>query len=220
MAELALVTGGETGIGLAIAKALRGAGFEVRTASRRGGVDLARREAVARLVGSLPRLDVLVNNAGVAESAPLVKTDDEMWDRHLAVNATAPFLLCRAALPLLRQSPRPRIVNVASTAALRGAPYVTAYAASKHALLGLSRALAAELKGVEVNAVCPGYADSPLTDRTVRNIAARTGKSEGEARAAVAALNPRGRLVTGDEIAAAVLELVATRGTGREIVIE
>jgi 3-hydroxybutyrate dehydrogenase len=220
MSELALVTGGETGIGLAVAKALKGAGFEVRSVSRRSGVDLTRRDAIGKLVASLPRLDVLVHSAGIAESAPLVKTTDEMWDRHFALNATAPFLLCRAALPLLRQSPRPRIVMIASTAGLRGAPYIAAYAASKHALLGLCRVLAAELRGVEVNAVCPGYVDSPLTDRTVANIAARTGKSHAEARAAVAALNPRGRLVTPEEVAAAVLELLSSPGTGREIVLE
>jgi NAD(P)-dependent dehydrogenase (short-subunit alcohol dehydrogenase family) len=220
MSELALVTGGETGIGAAIVGRLEDAGFEVRTASRRSGCDLTDRTAIDSLVASLPRLDLLVNNAGLAQSAPLHRTDDAQWDLHLALNATAPFLLCRAALPLLRAAPRGRIVNVASTASLRGSPYIAAYAASKHALIGLSRVLATELKEVEVNAVCPGFVDSPLTDRSVGNIVGATGQSEEAARASLAALNPCGRLIQPDEVADAVLELVQSEGTGREVVIE
>ncbi|MHC4549974.1 MAG: SDR family NAD(P)-dependent oxidoreductase [Planctomycetota bacterium] len=217
MPELALVTGGETGIGRAIAEALRGDGFEVRSASRRSGFDLTDRATIDRLVESLPRLDVLVNNAGIGESAPLARTTDEQWDRHLALNVTAPLLLCRAALPLLRQAPRGRIINVASTAGREGSPYVAAYAASKQALLGLTRVLAVELKDVAVHAVCPGFVDSPLTDRSVRHIVALTGKSEAEARAALAALNPGGRLLRPEEVAAAVLDLVHAPDTGREV---
>jgi len=219
MAELALVTGGETGIGRAIAVALEGAGFEVRTASRRSGTDLTDRAGIELLVGGLPRLDLLVNNAGMAEAAPLKKTSDEMWDAHMALNATAPFLLCRAALPLLEQAPRGRIINVGSTAGLEGAPYIAAYAASKHALLGLTRVLAAELKSIAVHAVCPGFVDSPLTDRAVKNIAAATDQTEGDARAALAAMNPCGRLIRTDEVAAAVLELTEAKETGREVVL-
>jgi len=220
VAELALVTGGATGIGKAIADALAGDGFEVRRASRRDGFDLTDPAAIERLLASLPRLDVLVNNAGIAESAPLARTDDASWERHLAINATAPFRLCRAALPLLKAAPRGRIVNVASTAGLRGSPYIAAYAASKHALLGLTRVLAAELKGIAVNAVCPGFVDSPLTDRSVENIVAATGKSEEEARAALAGKNPCGRLIRPDEVAAAVLELVRGHDTARELILE
>ena len=210
MAELALVTGGETGIGRAVAEALEGAGFEVRSASRRSGTDLTDRRSIAALVASLPRLDVLVNNAGIAEAASFAKTSDELWDRHIALNATAPFLV---------QAPRGRIINVGSTAGLKGAPYITAYAASKHALLGLTRVLAAELEEVAVHAVCPGFVDSPLTDRSVHRIVAATGKSEADARAALAAMNPGGRLIRPDEVAAAVLELVHADDTGREIVL-
>jgi NAD(P)-dependent dehydrogenase (short-subunit alcohol dehydrogenase family) len=220
MAELALVTGGETGIGEAVAEALRARGFEVRTASRRTGVDLLDRASIRGLVQSLPRLDLLVNNAGIAESAPLAKTTDDLWDRHMALNATAPFLLCRAALPLLRKAPRGRILNVASTVGLRGAAYVSAYAASKHALVGLSRALAAELKDVAVHWVCPGFVDSPLTDRSVERIVRETGLSAADARERLAAMNPCGRLIRPDEVAAAVLSLVDAPGTGREIVLE
>jgi NAD(P)-dependent dehydrogenase (short-subunit alcohol dehydrogenase family) len=220
MPELALVTGGETGIGRAIADALRRDGFEVRTASRRSGYDLTDAAAVDRLVASLPRLDVLVNNAGLAEAAPLQKSTDEFWNRHLELNVTAPFRLCRSALTLLRRAPRGRIVNVVSVAGLRGAPYIAAYAASKHALLGLTRVLAVELSDVAVHAVCPGFADTDLTDRSVLGIVAATGKTEAEARAALAAQNAGGRLIRPDEVAAAVLELVHASDTGREVVLE
>ncbi len=219
MAESALVTGGESGIGLAIAQALRGAGYDVRSASRRSGCDLTDPAAIDRLVKSLGRLDLLVNNAGIAEAAPLHRTTDEMWERHLAINATAPFRLCRALLPLLRAAPRGRIVNVASTAGLAGSPYIAAYAASKHALMGLSRVLAAEWTGISVHAVCPGFVDSPITDRSVASIVAATGKPEAEARAALAAMNPCGRLITPGEVAAAVLELSRDPTTGRELML-
>jgi len=220
MAELALVTGGETGIGLAIADALRRRGFEVRTASRRSGWDLLDRGLIDRLIKDLPRLDLLVNNAGIADSAPLVRTTDEMWDAHLALNVTAPFLLCRAALPLLERAPRGRIINIASTAGIRGGAYVSAYVASKHALVGLSRALAAELKGIAVDCVCPGFVDSPLSARSVARIARETGLSEKEARARLAAMNASGRLIRPEEVADAVVSLLDEPGTGREIVIE
>ena len=220
MPELALVTGGETGIGRAIAHTLRQEGFEVRTASRRSGYDLTDAAAALRLVKSLPRLDVLVNNAGLAEAAPLAKSTDELWNRHFELNVTAPFRLCRSALPLLSRAPRGRIVNVVSVAGVRGAPYIAAYAASKHALLGLTRVLAAELSDIAVHAVCPGFADTELTDRSVRNIVAATGKTEEEARAALAARNAGGRLIRPDEVAGAVLELVRAADTGREVVLD
>lgn len=220
MADLALVTGGETGIGRAIVDALRREGYEVRTVSRRTGHDLTNPEVIDRLVTSLPRLDLLVNNAGIAESAPLAKTTDEMWRRHFDVNVTAPFLLCRASLPLLRKSARPAIVNIASTAALRGAPYIAAYAASKHALLGLSRVLAAECKGITVHTVCPGFVDSPLTDRSVARIAGLGRQDEAAAREALAAQNRGGRLIRPEEVAEAVVALLRSGEPGREIVIE
>ncbi len=220
MAEFALVTGGETGIGKAIVDLLHGRGYEVRSVSRRTGTDLLDRAAIDRLVNNLARIDLLVNNAGIAESAPLAKTTDEMWDRHFALDVTAPFLLCRAALPLLRKSKRGRIINIASTAGLRGAPYIAAYAAAKHALVGLSRALAAELKGVSVDWVCPGFVDSELTDRSVARIAKETGLDPAEASRRLAAMNPCGRLIRPDEVAAAVGTLLDEPGTGRELVVE
>lgn len=220
MAEIALVTGGETGIGRAIVAALEAAGFEVETASRRTGYDLTDRAAIDRLIKRLTRLDLLVNNAGVAESAPLARITDESWDRHLAVNVTAPFLLCRAALPLLKAAPRGRIINIASTAGLAGAPYVAAYTASKHALVGLTRSLAQELKDVAVHALCPGFVATELTDRSVANIMAQTGMSEADARTALASQNKSGRLVQPDEVAAAVVKLAQAGDTGQEVVLE
>ncbi len=220
MPQQALVTGGSTGIGQAVADALRKEGYEVTLASRRNGWDLTDRDAIERLAASLDSLDLLVNNAGLAESAPLHKTTDELWDRHIALNVTAAFLLSRAALPLLRAAPQGRIINIASTAALEGGAYIAAYAASKHALLGLSRSLAAELIDVKVHTVLPGYVDSPLTDRTVARIVEATGKSEEETRAFLGSQNESGKLITPVQVADAVVQLLAEDETGREVVLQ
>jgi len=218
--EVALVTGGETGLGEAIVQALRKDGFRVRTASRRSGFDLTEGSAIERLVAGLDRLDLLVNNAGIAESAPLERTTDDLWERHFAINAKAPFRLARAAYPLLRKASRGRLIQVASTAALRGSPYIAAYAASKHALLGLTRVLAAEWRDVAVHALCPGFLDTPLTARAVARIASSTEMSEKQAREFLAAQNASGRLLRPEEVAEALLELVHDPGTGRELVLE
>ena len=220
MKEVALVTGGATGIGRAVAAALSAAGFEVRAASRRSGHDLTDPAAVGRLVAGLPRLDLLVNNAGIAESAPVGKTTDEQWARHFDLNVTAAFRLVRAALPLLRASGNGRIVNVVSTAGLKGSPYIAAYAASKHALMGLTRVLAAELRDVKVHAVCPGFVDTDLTARSVANIVKQTGMSESDARTALAKQNASGRLVRPEDVAKAIVELARAGDTGREVVLE
>jgi len=220
MPELALVTGGETGIGKAIVAALESEGFEVRTASRRTGWDLMEPGSAQRLIDSLPRLDLLVNNAGIAESAPVAKTSDEMWAYHFELNASVPFRLCRAAIPLLKESPNGRIINMASTAARAGAPYIAAYAASKHALLGLTRVMAVELKGIKVHAVCPGFVDTELTERSVAKIVKTTSMTADAARAALAQQNPCGRLITPQEVADAVVQLAALTDTGEELVLE
>ena len=220
MPDLALVTGGETGIGQAIVGALEAEGYEVHTASRRTGWDLTASGTTERLIEELPRLDLLVNNAGIAESAPVAKTSDELWALHFELNVNVPFRLCRAAYPLLRASPNACVINMASTAALAGSPYIAAYAASKHALLGLTRVMATEWKGIRVHAVCPGFVDTPLTERSVANIVAVSDMSPDEAREALAKQNPSGRLITPAEVAEAVAQLARSDGTGEELVLQ
>lgn len=215
----AIVTGGGSGIGLACASALTRAGAAVTVLGRR---EARLREAVAQGVArdfvvadvavalpALPGADILVNAAGAAESAPFLKTDAALWDRMIAVNLLGAVAVIRVVLPGMLAAGSGRVVNIASTAALKGYPYVTAYAAAKHGLLGLTRALALEVagRGVTVNAVCPGFTDTDLVGDSVARIVAMTGRTEAAARAALARHNPQGRLVRAEEIAAAVLFL-------------
>jgi NAD(P)-dependent dehydrogenase (short-subunit alcohol dehydrogenase family) len=228
----ALVTGATRGIGAAIARRLAADGFRVTLLGRdrealhaveaslapglhavvvadvtdEAEVHAAFTEARA-LLGPL---SVLVNNAGAAESAPVARTSRALWERMLATNLTGAFLCAQAALPDLRSrrtvGGQGRLVNIASTAGQRGYPYVSAYVAAKHGLVGFTRALALELaaEGVTVNAVCPGFTDTDLLAHSIARIVDRTGRSPEEARAALASHNPQGRLVTPDEVAAAV----------------
>jgi NAD(P)-dependent dehydrogenase (short-subunit alcohol dehydrogenase family) len=188
-------------------------------------VDVTDAAAITAAVGEartkLGAIDVLVNNAGIAESAPFARTDPDLWDRHLRVNATGPYLLARAVLPAMLERRWGRVINIASLAGLHGAPYVTAYTASKHALVGFTRALAAEVagKGVTVNAVCPGFAATDLTWASARNIAARTGRSLEEAVEAMARLNPGHRLVEPAEVAAVAAKLVHDETTNGEAIV-
>ncbi|WP_042369048.1 SDR family NAD(P)-dependent oxidoreductase [Streptacidiphilus neutrinimicus] len=238
--RVCVVTGGSRGIGAAVAADLSAAGHRValaardaqeleRTAKSLPGealtvpVDLTAPGAAEELFGRVEAAwgpaEVLVAAAGAGASAKLTETSDELWDQQLALNLTAPFRCLRRALPPMRAAGWGRIVVVASVAAKTGAPYVAAYTAAKHGVLGLVRSAAAELagSGVTVNAVCPGYVDTPMTDATVAAIAARTGRSEERAREALARMQPIGRLIRPQEVAAVVrllLENEALNGQG------
>jgi NAD(P)-dependent dehydrogenase (short-subunit alcohol dehydrogenase family) len=194
-----VVTGGKRGIGAAICAAFAG---EHVIALSSADLDVTDEAAVARVLGEL-EVDVLVNNAGVSSAAPLHRTTLDEWERQLAVNATGAFLCTRAVLPGMRERDRGRIVTVASLASHHGSRYTSGYTASKHAVLGLMRSVAAEVggTGITANAVCPAYVRSDMTDTTIANIEARTGKS-GEA--ALAAMTPLGRLIEPEEVAFAV----------------
>jgi NAD(P)-dependent dehydrogenase (short-subunit alcohol dehydrogenase family) len=222
----AVVTGASRGIGLAIARALQAQGARVTLMARDaaaleaaaaglGGatgwqaIDVADAAGVAAAFERAGRVDILVNNAGQAASAPFMKTDEALWQRMLEVNLSGAYHCIQAALPAMLDAGWGRIVNVASTAGLTGYRYVAAYCAAKHGLVGLTRALALELaaKGITVNAVCPGYTETDIVQEAVANIVRKTGRSEEQARAELAAGNPQGRLVRPEEVAHAVAML-------------
>jgi len=242
VSRVALVTGGGRGIGRAIALRLAADGLAVAVAARsRDQVDDTARAAGARalalmldvtdaasIAAALERttrelgpVDVLVNNAGVAESAQFVKTEPDFWDRHFAVNVRGPYLLTSAALPGMLERRWGRVINVASLAGLFGSPYVTAYTASKHALVGFTRALATEVsgKGVTVNALCPGFTATDIVWNGARNIVARTGKSFDDAVRALAEMNPGRRLIEPDEVADAAAKLVSDDMTNGDTIV-
>ena len=172
--------------------------------------------AVHEVFDRIGRVDVLVNNAGSSTSAPLHKTTLEQWQQQIAVNATGAFLCTRAVAHQMRERNAGRIVFVASTAGVTGSRYTSGYAASKHAEVGLMRAVAAEFAGtgVTANAVCPTYVETEMTERSVERISERTGRSETEARAALEASSPLGRLLVPDEVAATVVFLASPEAGG------
>jgi 3-hydroxybutyrate dehydrogenase len=256
----ALVTGGNRGIGFAIARALVEAGATVTIVGRdrtrlaeavetlrdagsslRGNGEQPKdrvgfavadvsvaadvEQAFAEALAARGAIGILVNNAGAAESAPFGKTTAALWDRMLAANLSSAYLCSQQALPGMLAARWGRIVNVASTAGLKGYPYVTAYCAAKHGMVGLTRALALEVAkhGVTVNAVCPGYTETDMVERTLENIAAKTGRSRDAARDELAKHNPLGRLIKPEEVAAAVLWLCQVEAgavTGQSIPID
>jgi NAD(P)-dependent dehydrogenase (short-subunit alcohol dehydrogenase family) len=218
--RLVIVTGGAKGIGRAVTERFRATGDRVVAVGRDAGAlrevggracDVTDEAAVRALFDELGPVDVLVNNAGTAESASLQRTTLAAWREHLDVNATAAFLCTRAALPAMLERDSGRLVTVASTAGRVGTRYTAAYTASKHAAIGLMRAVAAEVAGTRVtaNAVCPTFVDTELTRRSVARIAAVTGRDEGAALAAIEHASPLGRLLEPGEVADAVAWLAS-----------
>jgi NAD(P)-dependent dehydrogenase (short-subunit alcohol dehydrogenase family) len=240
--KLALITGGGRGIGRAIALAFASEGALVVIAAR----TLSQVETVAEEIektfnlkslglvcdvsdsASVERMfadvresfgrevDILVNNAGIAESATVGNTTDELWQKHIAINLSGSFYCIRAALPAMLKNGWGRVINIASIAGKTGAPYISAYSASKHGVMGLTRSVALEVgpSGVTVNAICPGYVDTDMVSQGIERIKARTGRSAEEAVDYLKQMNPQNRLVTAEEVATLALLLASEEGRG------
>ena len=238
--RIALITGGGRGIGRAIALTFARDGARVVLAARTAQQVEETAAEIGNEAIALPVVcdvsdvasvqlmfarvlvkfgrgpDILVNNAGIAESAPLAKTDDDLWQRHLAINLSGTFYCTRAAMPAMVERGWGRVINVASIAGKTGAPYIAAYSASKHGVLGLTRSIALEVaaKGITVNAICPGYVDTDMTTRGMENVTAKTGRSADQALEAIKKMSPQNRLITVEEVAALALLLASEEGRG------
>ena len=224
-ARRVLVTGGGSGIGLAVARAFRDAGHDVWITGRDPArleasgfewlaFDVCDEAALQAAIASAPPIDIFVANAGGATTAPLLKTERADWDRMLALNLTSVWLCARAAVPPMVDRGWGRFIAIASTAAVKGYAYAGAYAAAKHGALGLVRSLALELAktGVTANAICPGYTDTPMLRAAIEMVAAKTGRSDPEA--AFTEASPMGRLIAPEEVAGAALWLASDAAAG------
>ena len=234
-----IVTGAGRGIGRSLAEGFAAAGATVVLGSRSSAeieqvaasinasdgnahaftLDVTNPDSVTNFaeqaIGALGGIDILLNNAGAAASHKFATHPDELWHKMIAVNLTGVYYMTKAIVPTMLQQASGRIINIASTASKVGSKYIAAYTASKHGVLGLTRSLAVELApAITVNAICPGYVDTPMTDATVDNIVARTGMSRDDARAALAKDSPQKRLTQPDEITALALYLASDGAAG------
>ena len=235
-----MVTGAARGSGRAIARRFSADGYAIAATGRRAALlsdlaqemsasgaeifpvacDVTDRAAVTRSVAQIEQrlgpIDVLVNNAGESASAPFVSMDDDLWDRMLAVNLTGTYNCMRAVLPAMMDRRRGRIINIASVAAKIGFAYTAAYVASKHGVLGLTRAVALETasRGVTVNAICPGWMNTDMTTRAIERIVEKTGRSADDARQTLERMNPQGRLIEPEEVAAIAAFLASPEAAG------
>lgn len=240
----ALITGGGRGIGVAIARSLDAEGARITLLGRTLELleltkeslneaqvmkaDVTDSETIGivfeQAINNFGGVDILINNAGVAESAPFEKTSLGTFQHMLDVNLTGTFLCTQAALSSMKEQAWGRIVNIASTAGLKGYAYVSAYCASKHAVIGLTRSLALELakSKITINAICPGYTETEMLDRSIENITQTTGKTEEEAKRLLSANNPQNKLIQPEEVAQTVrwlCEASSASITGQSIVV-
>jgi NAD(P)-dependent dehydrogenase (short-subunit alcohol dehydrogenase family) len=231
----ALVTGGARGIGAAIARALAGAGARVSIVSRQPAAagppffaaeaDVSDEDAVWRAFAACRSsngpIEILVNNSGISDSAPLTRTSKSLFERIVATNLTGTFLCSREAAQDMLIAKWGRILNIASIAGLYGAPYISAYCASKHGAIGFTRAIAAEFAGtgITANAICPGYTETDMMRQAISKIVAHTGASEDAARERLALMNPGGRIATVEEVASASIELLCGDKNGVALVV-
>jgi len=226
-----VITGGGRGIGAEIARTFAKLGDRITVLARTreevegvadevGGYgvrcDVGEPASVEAAFMAAGPVDILINNAGVARSSPVLKTDVRVWEEHMKVNLTGSFLCSLKVLPGMSSRGNGRIINIASVAGLKGYPYLAAYCASKHGLIGLTRALAAEYadKGVTVNAICPGYVEGPLLDHSIQNIVDKTGRDIAEVRQELEDRSPQHRFLAAEEIAAMCVFLASEAARG------